>query len=246
MYHIMYRNSGNWKTQPNLLGEQHTEQKELSTRTIVNGVVKENIHLVSQRINGESVLKGHINGKPIYVKHTDQKTLQQHISPEHTEQIHEFLNPSTEHADRMPTPFVEPASLSRMPKTDQLHDTLSIFVDENTSVSPVSPMSIPISNLSEMEKEPTVLLEPMGVSERTATPFHTILTVEAEPNPEHNTFSRGTTTEWFEPTIEYLDIPVKRKHRHTRRKRQHKRRQNTRSRKSRSVRQKRSTSRKRV
>jgi hypothetical protein len=235
----MYRNSGNWKTQPNLLGEQHTEQKELSTRTIVNGIVKENIHLVSQRSNGESVLKGHINGKPIYVKHTDQKTLQQHISPEHTEQIQEFLNPSTEHADRMPTPFVEPASLRQSLQPETLHDTLSMFVDENMPVSPVS-------NNSRIVEEPTVILEPMGVSERTPTPFHTILTVEAEPKPEHNTFLRGTTTEWFEPTIEYLDIPVKRKHRHTRRKRQYKRRQNTRSRKSISVRRKRSTSRKRV
>ena len=160
----MYRNSRNWKTQPNGLGEQHTEQKELSTRTIVNGVVKENIHLVSQRRNGESVLKGHINGKPIYVRHADQNIIQQHISPEHTEQIQEFLNPSTEPVDRMPTPFVEPASLRQSLPSETLHDTLSMFDDE----------SMPVSSVSSITPTPTVLLEPMSVSERTPTPFHTI------------------------------------------------------------------------
>jgi hypothetical protein len=134
----------------------------------------------------------------------------------------------------MPTPFVEPASLRQTLQPEPLHDTLSMFVDE-------SKPDTNITIIAEEPEEPTVLLKPMDVPERISTPFHAVLTLDAEP--ERNSLSQGMNTEWFEPTIEYLNIPKPK--RNTRRKKPHKQR-NTRSQKSKSVKRKRRTSRKRV
>lgn len=208
------------------------------TRTIVNGKVKEDIHLVSRKQDGQSILKGHINGQPIYVKHTENK-LSQHVPERNLETVEEFLKPSISPMDRMPTPFVETISPEQKLLTSRLpeHDTLTMLVSKlEPEIQPEPKMPFP-----------TVEKHSVSAEIPTITPFRTFFSQEAEPIASTVSVSspNGMATEWFEPTIEYQDIPIKRKHRHTRRRKLRKQK-NTRNRNSTSKRIGGEMSRKRV
>lgn len=48
----------------------NSEIKEIHSRTVVNGVVTEDIHLISQKDDNKLELKGSINGKPVNMLRT--------------------------------------------------------------------------------------------------------------------------------------------------------------------------------
>ena len=52
--------------------QDHTEWKELHTRTIVNGIPTEDIHLTSELKNGVTELSGTVNGKKVFITRPHQ------------------------------------------------------------------------------------------------------------------------------------------------------------------------------
>lgn len=81
-----------------------SEIKELYSRTIVNGVVTEDIHLFSQNENGKMELRGKINGQPIHLSRNDHTS---HIRRPVTKKVRfaKITNSVSNALDRMPTPF---------------------------------------------------------------------------------------------------------------------------------------------
>ena len=80
---------------------EYTEKKELITRTIVNGVIKEDIHLLAETKNGETTLKGNINNKPILVIRPYSKKAKSKKSVRFMDDVVSVSN----QIERMPTPF---------------------------------------------------------------------------------------------------------------------------------------------
>jgi adenylate kinase family enzyme len=79
----------------------YTEKKELISRTIVNGMIKEDIHLTSETKNGKTILKGNINNRPILVIRPHSKKAKSNKTVRFMDNIESVSN----QIERMPTPF---------------------------------------------------------------------------------------------------------------------------------------------
>ena len=87
--------------------QDHTEWKELHTRTVVNGVTKEDIHLTSELKNGNTVLRGTVNGEKVLISRP-HKPISQLIFPSKSVRFVEDNISSPDEIlpiERTPTPF---------------------------------------------------------------------------------------------------------------------------------------------